>query len=139
MKLFLKFILLGFLIIAGGCASDKNMPLVFGQTQTVGISIGTGASGQGVNFVLGYNDKDIALIPVSLQTKKGEYAQITSKAGDKFKDALSVLGQFSVSSDTSKGNVGLGKFFATGAAAKSLADGFKEKMRGNVTASPAPK
>lgn len=36
--------------------------------------------------------------------------------------------------DASQGDVGLGKFFATGAVAKSLADGFSCKLAGSKSA-----
>jgi hypothetical protein len=117
-------------LAVSGCVSSRNLPLIFGQSQTVGISIGAGAGDQGADFVLGYKDKNIAIVPVSLETAPGSSAQIGSKSSENFEDALSVLGQFEVRSDTAKGNVGLGKFFATGAAAKALADGFASKLSG---------
>jgi hypothetical protein len=45
-------------------------------------------------------------------------------------DALSVLGQFSVDTNSKTADVGLGKFFATGLAAQKLADGFSERLAG---------
>jgi hypothetical protein len=45
-------------------------------------------------------------------------------------DALSVLGQFSVETNSKTADVGLGKFFATGLAAQKLADGFGERLAG---------
>ncbi|MEW9799281.1 hypothetical protein [Alteromonas sp. CYL-A6] len=121
-----------------GCASNQSTPLVFGQQQTVGISIGAGASEQGADFVLGYKDKNVAIIPVTLATSENSQAQIISEQkqesgadkGVRFKDALSVLGQFEANTSSTSGDVGLGKFFATGAAAKTLADGFKKKLEG---------
>jgi len=104
------------------------MPLIFGQSQTVGISIGAGASEQGADFVLGYKDKNIAIVPVAIKVAEGSYAQVGSMSGDNFEDSFSVIGQFEVNTTTSQGNVGLGKFFATGAAAKALADGFASKL-----------
>ncbi len=112
-----------------GCASPKaNIPLVFGQSHTVGISIGGSAADQGVDFTLGYKDKDIAIVPVTIEQKDGGNTQIKAKAEVGHEDALSVFGQFELNSDTKQANVGLGKFFATGLAAKVLADGFKEKL-----------
>lgn len=121
-------------ILLAGCTSNQNLPLIFGQSQTVGISIGAGASDQGADFVLGYKDKNVAVVPVSVQESDGSSVQIGSMSGKEFEDALSVLGQFEVKTDTSRGNVGLGKFFATGAAAKSLADGFSCKLAGGTAA-----
>ena len=121
-------------ISLAGCASSQNLPLIFGQSHTVGISIGAGASDQGADFVLGYKDKNVAIVPVSVQESDGSSVQIGSMSGNEFEDALSVLGQFKVKTDTSQGDVGLGKFFATGAAAKSLADGFSCKLAGGSAA-----
>lgn len=117
-----------------GCAASNNLPLIFGQSQAIGISIGAAASDQGADFVLGYKDKNIAIVPVSLEISPGSFAKIGSESGKNFEDAFSVLGQFEASSDITKSNVGLGKFFATGAAAKALADGFSDKLSGGAKA-----
>jgi hypothetical protein len=115
-------------LLVSGCASNQNLPLMFGQSQTVGISIGGGVSEQGVDFVFGYKDKNIAIIPVAIEISEGKHAQVGSMSGEDFDDSFSVLGQFEVNTDTEEGNIGLGKFFATGAAAKALADGFASKL-----------
>ena len=128
----LKFLSLALVVILSGCASNQDLPLIFGQSQTVGISIGAGASDQGADFVLGYKDKNVAIVPVTVKDSDGGSVQVASKSGEEFEDALSVLGQFEVKTDTSQGNVGLGKFFATGAAAKSLSDGFSCKLAGGT-------
>lgn len=120
--------LLGAAIMMGGCATDQQMPLIFGQSHTVGISLGAGTTEQGADFVLGYKDKDIAIVPIAIQTGPGTYAQVGSLSGEDFDDSFSVLGQFEVNSGTTEAEVGLGKFFATGAAAKALADGFAAKL-----------
>lgn len=111
-----------------GCAQmPKNMPLLFGQSQTVGISIGGSASDQGAEFVLGYKDKNVALVPVS----SGDDAQARIEAtidqanAHTSHDALSVFGQFEATARGSNREVELGKFFATGVAAQELAAGFR--------------
>ena len=112
-----------------GCAgSGANMPLIFGQTQTVGLAMGGSTSDQGVDLTLGYKDRNFAIVPVTVKQSSGS-TQITSTATAGHQDALSVLGQFEVKADAKAGNVGLGKFFATGLAAKVLADGFAEKLK----------
>lgn len=122
------------IVLLVGCASNQNLPLVFSQSQTVGISIGADASEQGAEFVFGYKDKNVAVVPVSVQEADGSSSTIGSTSGEEFEDALSVLGQFEVNTKTNQGDVGLGKFFATGAAAKSLADGFSCKVAGGNAA-----
>jgi len=131
MKLICIYSIVALLVILSGCASNQNLPLIFGQSQTVGISIGGNASDQGADFVLGYKDKNIAIVPIAVQVSEGSYAQVGSMSGENFDDSFSVIGQFEVKSGTSRGgDVGLGKFFATGAAAKALADGFSSKLSG---------
>lgn len=116
------------LAVLAGCApSGPNMPLVFGQSHTVGVSIGTSAAGQGGELTLGYKDYDLAIVPVTASQSDGTNAQLKSKA-ETHEDALSVLGQFELNSDAKQVDVGLGKFFATGMAATKLADGFKNKL-----------
>lgn len=137
-----------------GCNTPDNTPLVFLQTTTVGISVGTAASQGSPDLSLGYRDVDLAIVPVIAGGKKvrGEapvgaadkpidssegalmVSQPTNPQGKKVKysDALSVFGQFQV--DTGAGaaagtpTVGLGKFFATGLAARHLAAGYQCKL-----------
>ena len=121
--------LLGIVLLITACASNQQAPLVFGQSNTLGISIAGGASQQGADFTLGYKSRNIAVVPVTAQTSPNETRQIGSAAAPgEFEDAFSVLGQFDVKTDTTQGNVGLGTFFATGGAAKTLADGFSCKL-----------
>jgi hypothetical protein len=114
--------------VFAGCAGNANMPLVFGQSQVVGISISASSVQQGGDFSLGYKDINLAVVPVTVMQADGNSTQLKSEAspggGDRYTDALSVLGQFELRSDTKVPDIGLGKFFATGLAAKRLADGF---------------
>ncbi len=128
-----RFTLPAVLVLMAGCASNQHTPLVFGQSNTLGISIAGGASEQGADFTLGYKSRNIAIVPVTVETSPGQSAQIGSAAAPgQFEDAFSVLGQFDVKTDTTQGNVGLGTFFATGGAAKTLADGFSCKLAGDA-------
>ena len=123
--LYFSIILVMFLSVAG-CASKQNLPLVFGQAHTVGISMSSTVSQQGGEFTLGYKDWDFAIVPVTIGQGDGTNTQIKAVATEQHQDALSVLGQFNV--ETKGSEVGLGKFFATGMAASKLADGFKAKL-----------
>lgn len=135
-----------------GCNTSYDSPLVFLQTTTVGISAGTPAAGAAApDLSLGYRDVDVAVVPVvaagqpvrgqspgpagggaggALDNRMLLAATTPSGAGGpEYSDALSVLGQFSVNTgQQSQGqqlpSVGLGKFFATGLAARQLAYGF---------------
>ena len=115
--------------VASSCADIKNPPLLFGQTQSVGISVSASAPDQGGELTIGYKDRNFAVIPVTVAQKDGASTQIKSTAGNEHQDALSVLGQFEVSASAPEGAASLGKFFATGNAANKLADGFKDKLK----------
>lgn len=100
-----------------GC-STENLPLVYGQSMDVGITISGSMPEQAAELTLGFRDKNIAVVPTTRQ------AQVPDKTGTHL-DALSVLGQFETEAEAAQPKVSLGKFFATGMAAKTLADGFK--------------
>ena len=114
-----------------GCGELPNSPLIFGQTHTLGITIAGSPAEQGGELTLGYRDRDLAFIPVSVTQNDGSTTQLEShvfgdatSAAQPDKDAFSVLGQFEASTEGREAKVGLGKFFATGIAARRLADGF---------------
>jgi len=126
-----KISMMGFAVllvqVLTGCVTPKNMPLVFGQSHTVGISINGSATDQGAELTLGYKDRDIAIVPVTIQQADQNNIQLSATTtGDT--DAFSVLGQFEVNSRAGQPEAGLGKFFATGIAARRLADGFASRM-----------
>ncbi|HEX6142396.1 MAG TPA: hypothetical protein VFZ01_06745 [Geminicoccaceae bacterium] len=120
------------LLVAAGCTSQPNSPLIFGQTQTVGITIAGSPAQQGGEFTVGYRDADLAIVPVTVTHGTGEVTQLNAnvfggaRGGDQQPDtdAFAVLGQFEVDTNGTEAEVGLGKFFATGLAARRLADGF---------------
>lgn len=112
------------------CASNQDLPLIYAQSTTVGISVGATTDEQGGTFVLGFKDKNIAIVPVTVSNSDGGSSYLGSTSGDEFEDAFSVLGQFQVDSESTTGSVSLGRFFSTGSAAKSLADGYSCKLAG---------
>jgi hypothetical protein len=121
---------------AAGCAELPNPPLIFGQTHTVGITIAGSPAEQGGEFTLGYRDRDLAFVPVTVTQGDGVVSQLESHvfgedrsaSGQPDKDAFSVLGQFELVTEGQQAQVGLGKFFATGLAARRLADGFASAL-----------
>ncbi len=132
MRLSLGFFFVLFITSLCGCATDSNMPLLFGQTHTLGITISSGATSQGGEFTLGYKDADIAVVPVTVKQENGSSTLVKSTV-EGSQDAMSVLGQFQVSTATTSNDVGLGTFFATGIAAQQLATGFKHKLEDTAT------
>jgi hypothetical protein len=126
--------------MVSGCNSSPDLPLVFYQATTVGITANASPAQASPEISLGYRDTDVAVVPVTSNGNAIRAKNPNQVAGSKgkFEDALSVFGQFQV--DTSAGttsNIGLGKFFATGLAAEQLAIGFKYKEGG--TPIPVPK
>ncbi|HTR14982.1 MAG TPA: hypothetical protein VMI72_17465 [Roseiarcus sp.] len=110
--------------VLAGCNAAGNTPLVFVQAHTLGVS--ANATTTTPEITLGYRDLDAAVVPV--QSNNGQPLNSTASAG--FSDALSVLGQFNASAATGIGiGTNLGTMFATGTAAKVLADGYKARLK----------
>jgi len=111
-----------FIVAAGamllGACTTHNAPLLFGQAHSVGIAVGTNAANQTPEITVGYKDVDLAIIPTVHDTSN---QMIQGKSSDGFLDAYSTFGQFEANTQTT--GVKLGKFFATGLAARRLADG----------------
>lgn len=106
---------------------EQGVPLVFGRTQTVGISVAGSVPDQGAHLTVGFSDRNIAVVP----TTQSNGNPIRSRAAGNFEDSLSVLGQFEANAQGSAGvTAGLGTFFSTGIAARNLAEGFRDKLRG---------
>jgi hypothetical protein len=161
-----RLILICLCAVLSGCSTSDNLPLVFMQTTTVGISASATAAQAAPDLTLGYRDVDVAIVPVVAggHSVRGvspagadgtptdspippvQVAATLSNAGGKspaYTDALSVFGQFTVNtgqgSNATTPTVGLGKFFATGLAARNLASGFATwQSQGVKPPSPTP-
>ena len=124
----------------GACTTaDQPMPLVFGRTQTIGIGVQGSAADQGASITLGFNDRNIAVVPTTTMegTAIRSVAPEPTLASAQYQDALSVLGQFEANAKATDVGVSLGTFFSTGLAARNLAEGFRDKLSGSKS-SPAP-
>jgi len=124
-------------ILLIGCQQGPNSMLIFGQTQTLGITVNGSTTSQSAELTVGFRDFDIAVVPTSVAKANGEPMVLkgsvkpgNDKNSTDSEDAFSVLGQFDANAKAGTPEVSLGKFFATGVAAKRLADGFAEKMSG---------
>lgn len=99
-------------------------PLLFLRTDVVGIDLGGSLAEQGLQFVLGYRNRNLALIPVYAEGAGNAVVRIVGKSetdnGEDALDALSVLGQFRTNTSTAKLDLGLERYFATGVAARNL-------------------
>ena len=123
------------------CSQKQGADLIFGQQETVGLTISGSAPQQGGGLTLGYSSLDIAIVPVVVETPSGALVVKgeTKKLDDQgesaggLSDALSTIGQFDLdTADNVAASVGLGQFFATGNAAQILAQGFAAKMSGSA-------
>jgi hypothetical protein len=98
-------------------------PLVFMRTDVLGFDIGGALAEKGLQFVLGYTNRNLAFIPTYSKGEKGEVGRIvggdTAKSGNS-KDTLSVFGQFQANTQTAKLGYDLERFFATGVAARNM-------------------
>ena len=126
-------------LILGGCADQQYTPLIFGQSDTLGISISASATEQGAELTLGYKGRNIAIIPVTVKQADGTVTNVsatrTGGSDGEFVDALSVFGQFEAAASGGTATesqpavqASLGKFFATGLAAMNISDGFRQKL-----------
>ncbi len=117
-------------LMSAACAAPgENSPLIFGQADILGISIGTSAASQTPELTIGYKGANIAIIPIAGYSRDGEPVVFDAR-DETGRDTMSVLGQFDAAAKRDSGTqqVVLGKFFATGFAARKLADGFAKKL-----------
>lgn len=125
-------------LLLGACTTaDQPMPLVFGRTQSIGIGVQGSAADQGASITLGFNDRNIAVVPTTTMAGDKIRSIATDKDNLPFEDALSVLGQFEANAKATSPDVSLGTFFSTGMAARHLAEGFSDKLAGSAPANPA--
>ncbi len=119
-------------------SSAYQRPLVFLRSDVYGFNIGGSLAEQGLQFDLGYTNRNIALIPVAVTRADGHAVGVSGSAvlapasaedclADKntlgcTSDAMSVLGQFKASTATNKLGFGLERYFATGIAARNMGD-----------------
>jgi hypothetical protein len=113
---------------AGCVANGANAPLIFVQTQSLGITAGANAAQAAPELTLGYRNVDVALVPVAIGNQP-LLGTLEDKTKATFTDALSVIGQFNANGSGGTTPTGdFGNFFATGQAAKRLGDGFAYKL-----------
>jgi len=110
----------------GGCGS--TLPLIFADKTSLGVGIE--ASEQGVDMVLGFKTKSIAIVPVAVRDKDKNFEKILTSTDGTKTDALSTFGNFNVDTEggVAAASIGLGRFFATGLAAQNIASKLGEAM-----------
>ncbi|MFT4101427.1 MAG: hypothetical protein QM674_10395 [Burkholderiaceae bacterium] len=123
-------------------AGPYQRPLVFLRSDTFGFDIGGSLAEKGFQFVLGYNNRNLAFIPAYSNGQNKLVGRITGgelqpdNALERSpKDVFSVLGQFRANTQTSKLGYGLQRFFATGIAARNLGNAAKASI---ASTTPAP-
>jgi hypothetical protein len=120
-----KVLFISSLAALASCSSNGDAPLVFVQAHSLGIVAAANGSQATPELTLGFRDVDVALVPVTAggAPLKG----VIEKPGEHYDDALSVFGQFNAGTAVGP-TANLGKFFATGQAAKRLADGYAAQL-----------
>ena len=74
------------------CGNVDSAHLVFGQQQTVGLTIAGAGTTQDAELALGYKDKNIAVVPVAVKegdTYKLMGADTTPTEGGRISDSIS--------------------------------------------------
>ena len=120
-------------------------PLIFGQSNTLGIGVAASVADQGASFTLGYAGRDIAFVPVMARHADGSLSRIGGRdqlgadgkpvknvPDSRESDAFSVFGQFEADTDTSALHYGLNRFFTTGIAARTLTEGFSSAIAADL-------
>ncbi|MEP3847717.1 MAG: hypothetical protein ABJM43_20415 [Paracoccaceae bacterium] len=116
-------------IVLTGCENLEDR-VVFAQAHTVGISVSQSQTAPTPEFVVGYKDTNVALLPTVARDSSGKTTTlggVSKNQGSEFNETFSVFGQFqanAASKQAGSPDVSLGKFFATGLAAQKLAAGF---------------
>lgn len=151
-----KFLcIVGLTLTIAACDQLADPPIIFIQKHKVGIAIEGSPIDQSAKFVLGVEDENYAILPLTSPqehlkngkilrnrtrsvAKQHSFPKGNSTRGFIDEDTFSVFGQFEVgtSQNNATRQINIGKFFATGFAARSLAEGYKNLMSGNSTNSP---
>lgn len=113
-----------------GCNGRDNAPLLFVQTDSYGASVSAGPGTQGLEANVGYKGFNYASVPVTARDESGAVTPLNAVNTRDNHDAYSVFGHFSSNAGATEGDatqpqIGIGKFFATGLAARRLAEGFR--------------
>lgn len=106
-----------------------NPPLMFGDSTAVGLQIGSDLASGGAGVSLGYKQRSVAVVPVSVLDEHSG-AQALRGFSEDDKDALSVFAVFESSAPSANDRVRIGQVFSTGLAAQLLTQGYECRMRG---------
>ncbi len=117
-------------LLAGLLASCAvNPPLMFGDNLTFGLQLGTDAASGGASVTLGYKQRSVAVVPVSV-LDEGNRAQALRGFNEADRDALSVFAVFESAAPSADDRVRIGQVFSTGLAAQLLTQGYECRLRG---------
>lgn len=108
-----------------------NPPLMFGDTVTFGLQLGTDTASGGAGATIGYKQRSVAVVPVSVLDEHGS-AQALRGFNEGDRDALAVFAVFESSAPSANDRVRIGQVFSTGLAAQLLTQGYECRMRGQA-------
>lgn len=113
------------LAIAAGlaaCASSPSM-LIFADNVTFGLQLGTNTAAGGSSVTLGFKNRSVAIVPMSVLDQDGNAQKLSSLDGGNG-DAMSVFAVFDASSSGQSSPLKAGQMFSTGVAAQQLTLGY---------------
>jgi hypothetical protein len=107
-----------------GCQQNRD-DLLFLDSNLLGVQATAGGA-EGATAKLGYSSTSVAKVPIVARDDDGRATALLADQGPGFTGTYSVLAQFD--SQSTGQDVGLGRFFATGFAARVLAEGWADKL-----------
>jgi hypothetical protein len=113
------------------CSTSPSM-LIFADNATFGLQLGSNTAASGGNVTLGYRNRSVAIVPMSVLDETGTAKALRSRDGSST-DAMSVFAIFDAASADRTSPLNTGQMFSTGVAAQQLTLGYM--CRSNPTAS----
>lgn len=110
-----------------GCA--VNPPMMFGDHVSFGLQLGTDSAAAGGAFTIGYKQRSVAVVPVSVLDAGGTARALRGRDSDD-RDAMSVFAVFEATAPERNDRLRVGQIFATGSAAQELSAGYECHLRG---------
>lgn len=109
-------------------ACAVNPPMIFGDQVTFGLQAGTDMAAAGGAFTVGYKQRSVAVVPVSVLKADGQAAALRGSDGTD-RDALSVFAVFEATAPSPNDRLRIGQIFATGSAAQEISAGYECHLR----------
>jgi len=131
MRTLLRLSLITAAAAAASACSTVNPPLLFGDQTNFGVHLGSETAASGMSVSVGYKQRSVAVVPVTLLEDDGQPSAIKAQGPNGNKDALSVFAVFEGGGMNASGSrtVRAGQMFSTGLAAQALTLGYQCQYR----------